>query len=208
MTDTGFFVQAVTSTTGADKEAIAWAPLVWTGQVKEIYNQIIAINPDYDSQLGVKNWRETNDTVHIRRHGPDPDNPINLDSRKCGIFEETTQDWAFEGVDHLYAIGNGGCSAPAGWGGCIRTACSGGGAGIFLCNDHPDPITVPCKFVADNALGITTNCVRSKYVAPPGGSGSIGIWFHYVRGQIFSFDGTWNVIVSSSLCSDSPTKGP
>lgn len=34
MTDTGFFVQAVTSTTGADKEAIAWAPLVWTGQVK------------------------------------------------------------------------------------------------------------------------------------------------------------------------------
>ncbi|KAL7910617.1 hypothetical protein GGI35DRAFT_449217 [Trichoderma velutinum] len=211
---------AVSSRTGADMEAMAWAPLVWTGPVKvgggnvtlsgtakEIYNQIIAINPDYDSQLGVKNPREANDTVHVRRHGIDPDNPINLDSRICGIFQETNQDWAFEGIDYLYSIGNGGCSAPAGRGGCVRTACNSG-AGIFLCNDHPEPITVPCKFVADNALGLNIHCVRDKYVPGPAGSGNIGLWFHYVRGQIFSFDGSWNVIISSSDCSRSAAGGP
>ncbi|UKZ52872.1 hypothetical protein TrVGV298_006659 [Trichoderma virens] len=193
--------------TGADKDAISWAPLVWTGQVKagednvtlsgtaeEIYNQIIAINPDYDSQLGVKSGREASDTVpHIRG------DPINTSSRNCNVFKETYQINVYDGINYLYAIGNGGCTAPAGWGGCIRTTCNNNAA-IFLCNDHPTSITVP--------LGINEYCIRYEYISPLPGSGAIGNWIHHVRGQIFSFDGTWNVIVTDSYCSDPPTKGP
>ncbi|EHK21758.1 uncharacterized protein TRIVIDRAFT_70771 [Trichoderma virens Gv29-8] len=63
-------------------------------------------------------------------------------SRNCNVFKETYQINVYDGINYLYAIGNGGCTAPAGWGGCIRTTCNNNAA-IFLCNDHPTSITVP-----------------------------------------------------------------
>lgn len=183
-----------------------FVPLKWTGQVEigkqnitlegtadEIYKQILDINPDYDDQLGIKNWRELSNQTIARRG-----DPINSNSINCNIGNLCEPLWVLKGIDNLYAIGNGGCTAPAGWGGCARTQCYDGSS-IWLCNDHPEPITVPCKFVADNAQGLHDTCKHWIY-DPPTPRKVNGEYFYLSNGQIFSFDNTWNVIVKSDPC--------
>ncbi|KFY76421.1 hypothetical protein V498_09590 [Pseudogymnoascus sp. VKM F-4517 (FW-2822)] len=175
-----------------------FTPLQWTGQVEigqknvtlegtaeasdpslsEIYNQILAINPAYDDELGVKNWRELESSSKALAKRGDP---INSASINCDFGNMCDPLFVLRGIGNLYAIGNGGCTAPAGWAGCARTQCYAGSS-IWLCNDHPVPLTVPCKFVADNAQGLHDTCKHWAY-DPPVPRRLGGSYYYKTNGQ-------------------------
>ncbi|CAI4220185.1 unnamed protein product [Parascedosporium putredinis] len=120
------------------------------------------------------------------------------ESLNCNVGGGAEPLWILNGISYLYGLGNGGCRAPAGWGGCSRTSCSYNAA-IWLCNDRTVPVTIPCKYVADNAAGIHEKCKHWVY-DPPAPRRTNGEYDYYTNGQIFSFDKTWNVIVKSTNC--------
>lgn len=99
------------------------------------------------------------------------------------------------GIKDLYNIGTGTCNAPAGApgaGGCTRLTCSDN-ASIWLCNDNDFAVEIPCNLIADNAVQLLIDCQTTTYA---GGS----TWDSTVRGQIFSGDHTWNVIINENTC--------
>ncbi|CAI4219628.1 unnamed protein product [Parascedosporium putredinis] len=94
------------------------APLEWTGQVEvggdiitltgsaeEIYNQIIAINPNYDDELGVKDWKQMSRRAvsQVQKRG----DPINTASLNCDVGSSADPLFVLTGIDYLYGIGNG-----------------------------------------------------------------------------------------------------
>ncbi|ERS97289.1 uncharacterized protein SPSK_02784 [Sporothrix schenckii 1099-18] len=99
------------------------------------------------------------------------------------------------GIKQLYNTGTGSCSAPAGApgaGGCTRLTCSDN-ASIWLCNDNDFAVSIPCELIADNAVQLLIECQTTTYA---GGN----TWSSTVRGQIFSNDHKWNVIIDHNSC--------
>ncbi|KAI1387616.1 uncharacterized protein F4822DRAFT_430363 [Hypoxylon trugodes] len=175
--------------------------LTWTGQVKrgepavsftgtaeEIYNQIIEINPNYDSELGLDS---ADAKVKRRDLKPIAKRATTSSDWTCAYGNNVNAESVGVGVRYLYSIANGDCSAPPGSpgnGGCTASSCNSG-AGIFLCNDSSNTLHNACTIVADNAVEVLINCQSTTY---NGGSS----WTSYTHGQIFSLDRSWNVILN------------
>ncbi|KAK3316853.1 hypothetical protein B0H66DRAFT_562294 [Apodospora peruviana] len=147
-----------------------------TGTAESIFKQIIAFNPNYEQERGEGLTRR---------------DPINSDSILCNVFNPADTNVIDQGISYLYGIGDGLCRAPPGVPGnpgCSRVSCSYN-SGIFLCNDQNFEAQIPCRLVADNALGIVRKC---GYTAANGA--------HLTHGQIWSFNHAWNVVINADSC--------
>ncbi|KAI0179462.1 hypothetical protein GGR52DRAFT_307653 [Hypoxylon sp. FL1284] len=158
-----------------------------TGTAEEIYKQIISINPNYDSELGI----DSGHSAVKRGLEPIKKRATTSDDWTCDYGNDVIAESIGAGVRYLYSIANGDCSAPPGSpgnGGCTVSSCNSG-AGIFLCNDSSNELHTTCSIVADNAVEVLINCQRTTYA---GGNS----WTTNTHGQIFSRDRSWNVILN------------
>ncbi|KAH8647654.1 hypothetical protein BX600DRAFT_530528 [Xylariales sp. PMI_506] len=177
--------------------------LTWTGQVEvdgpevkltgdaqSIYRRILEINPNYDVELGInrKNARRIPNLGNIAKRASTSSNFTCTYGTYVDVAPIT------EGIKTLYAIGTGTCSAPAGQrgdGGCTRLTCSDpDSAGIWLCNDNSAELSIQCDIAADNAVEILIQCQETVYAGSQ-------TWDSTVRGQIFSDNTLWNVIINT-----------
>ncbi|KAI1137504.1 hypothetical protein F5Y05DRAFT_71956 [Hypoxylon sp. FL0543] len=180
---------------------IVTSKITWTGQVRrgeaamsitgtaeEIYKRIIALNPNYDDELGLNS---SGSRVKRRHLAPISKRATTSDDWTCAYGNDVDAESIGAGIRYLYSIANGDCAAPPGQpgaGGCTTTTCNSG-AGIFLCNDSSNELHVDCFIVADNAVEVLINCQSTTYA---GGN----TWVTNTHGQIFSMDHTWNVILN------------
>ncbi|KAK7747075.1 hypothetical protein SLS62_009231 [Diatrype stigma] len=136
--------------------------MTWTGQVKpgeaavsitgtagEIYHRIVAINPNYDNELGLNSTdsstMQRRDLAHIGKRA------TTSSDWTCNYGTDVAVEPIGDGVRYLYSIGTGSCSAPAGSpgaGGCTAASCNSG-AGIWLCNDANHQVDIPCTLIAE-----------------------------------------------------------
>ncbi|KAL1888271.1 hypothetical protein Sste5346_009663 [Sporothrix stenoceras] len=162
-------------------------PVTFAGDAKSIYRQILDANPSF----GDLKKRSTSSSAVSKRENP---SPVSTDyTCAYGVLVDVAPIDA--GIKDLYNIGTGTCNAPAGApgaGGCTRLTCSDN-ASIWLCNDNDFAVEIPCELIADNAVQLLIECQTTTYV---GGN----TWSSTVRGQIFSGDHTWNVIINQNTC--------
>ncbi|KAH7014470.1 uncharacterized protein B0I36DRAFT_369425 [Microdochium trichocladiopsis] len=175
---------------GSITDALTWTgqvqlgqlPIVLTGTAEEIYHNITAINPNYDSELGINSQNSLTTEQNL-------ENLALLNARAPTSSDYTCNYGTWVSalntaavIRYLYSIGNGDCAAPPGRpgaGGCSNTGCAGESS-VWLCNDYNFQLHVPCRLVADNAVEVMIKCQNNDVV----------------RGQIFSTDRGWNTIVN------------
>ncbi|KAH8649211.1 hypothetical protein BX600DRAFT_517592 [Xylariales sp. PMI_506] len=187
----------------AIENSYAVRDLTWTGQVRAgepaikltgtaqtIYRRILEINPNYDVEFGIRSekGKAAQQARSIAKRAIAPTS----DDYTCayGTYVDVTP--IAEGIQSLYAIGTGICTAPAGVpgdGGCTRLTCSSN-AGIWLCNDDSVELETECGIAADNAVEVLIQCQQTVYAGNQ-------VWDSTVRGQIFSGNHEWNVIINT-----------
>ncbi|CAK7244441.1 MAG: hypothetical protein STHCBS139747_005980 [Sporothrix thermara] len=172
-------------------------PVTFAGDAQSIYRQILKANPDYkasprDAASAVSAASAASSLSGLtRRENPSPVS----DDFTCAYGSYVDVTPIDVGIKQLYNIGAGACTAPAGApgaGGCTRLTCSSN-ASIWLCNDNPFAVSIPCTLIADNAVQLLIECQTTTYV---GGN----TWYSTVRGQIFSSNHMWNVIIDTNVC--------
>ncbi|RYP11490.1 hypothetical protein DL764_000013 [Monosporascus ibericus] len=104
----------------------------------------------------------------------------------CGIGGDgwADKDAIVEAITYLRDL-SGACYAFPGPGFCGRISCSYNSA-VWWCNDKPRVVKYPCSFFADFVQTITNECSDQ--------------WEKQIQGQVFSEDGSYNVIVGRDWC--------
>lgn len=142
------------------------------GTVQQIYQQILEINPEYESEFGPV-WNATAPT-------PDEIWRANFAAERretwsdCGHWDPARAEAIWEGINHLNHVSGRPLSRP-GPGVCGRVSCSYDSA-IWWCNDvrikfspFPAGLTAPTLATQTNNLtlmsvtfGITTNLINNR----------------------------------------------
>lgn len=154
-----------------------------TGTAKEIFEQLIEMNPNYEADTANTTLPEQVHRLPLKKR----------DDINCNPAGNEVGNWitqCSEGLGYLERL-KGYCNAPKGWGGCARVSCSWN-CGISLCNDNSFSIDVPCNWIAADAWDIIGECANDW-----------GDLVSSVKGQKFRYTGlnaAYNVIVKSHSC--------
>ncbi|KAM5359997.1 hypothetical protein ACJZ2D_014038 [Fusarium nematophilum] len=158
------------------------APLKWTGKVNKRGKDVTL-----DGTL-------EEITAKARQVNPDfgfskPEKRAGLGRINCGWggSGDAGSVAIREGVEYLESFGEGYCGLDDGPYKCARISCSYNSA-IWLCNDQDTPLRVKCKDLAPFIHKIRDDCYTPGFGEP------------LTRGQIFSDDEKWNVIVGKDSC--------
>ncbi|KAK3326054.1 hypothetical protein B0H66DRAFT_549987 [Apodospora peruviana] len=127
-----------------------------SGTAQRIWEQIIAINPNYAAENGIY----LNTTAPLTDEIASPaDVYSQLDSPNidCSQGMTTEFDRCWEGILYLRALGQGAGMCNSGPLSCARVSCSWD-CGLFLCSLVNEVVWVPCKDIAQDSVTIQHQC--------------------------------------------------
>ncbi|RYP73364.1 hypothetical protein DL769_004237 [Monosporascus sp. CRB-8-3] len=104
----------------------------------------------------------------------------------CGVGGDgwADKEAIVEAITYLRDL-TGACYSYPGPGFCGRISCSYNSA-VWWCNDKPEVVNYPCSSFADFVQMITNECSDQ--------------WEKQIQGQVFSEDGSYNVMVGRDWC--------